>query len=1078
MMLDRPIVRTRILAPRRRNDLLSRQRLLDLMFDLLDKKLVLVVAPAGYGKTSLLVDFAEKIEFPVCWYSISAHDQDPLRFFSHFISSIQVKFPAFGQSSFTALHNASQGTLDLNYLVSTVINDAYENITEHFIITLEDFHLVDDVEPINTFVSDFVQHVDDNCTLLITSRKLLSLPDMTILVARNLVGGLSYEELAFTAEEIQQLFLQNHHKSISEQTASEFHQQTEGWVTGLLLSSQINSFVGSSQSLVSRISGVGVNEYFAALLEQQPPQIQDFLLRTSLLEEFNEGFCKQVIEEALALSDINWRQMMEFVIQRNLFVTPVGTEGDWLRYHRIFLDFLQNRILSTRPQEVAKIQLHLAQVYTTQQEWELAYQLYQQLGQDAKLLSLIEMAGPQLISSGRLELLTTWLSKIPLAVLNRHPALLSLHGSVVSIQGNPLNGISLLDQAIHAMQYPQDKLYLARSLVRRASIHRIIGDHQAASKDTDQVLDLIARDESLLEFKAEALRSKGVSLFQQGMFDEAIHWLTESLVSFQNAGDQHNQSVVSMEIGVVQQAQGSYEAAREMYIKARGFWDKTTNSVWLANLFNNLGVLQQLMGEYEAAGDSFEKAFHHARVSGFNRMQAYTLTGIGDVYREVEAIDEAFSAYRQARPIAETIQDSFLLTYLDLEESSLASQQGDKSLAFSLLQSAKERANASGGSLEKSLANLEWNGYLLWSDQAETALKNLHNDIHFFVKEGHQYQVEKAQLFLAIACTKCGLLENAQQHFINILACTSSYEKRNPLISSGWGIKDSLMELAQTRDVSPQILELVRRIEEFEQRVPNIRKELRKYASAVPFSPPKIHIQSLGKMQVKINDHWVTSNDWKTTVARDLFFLLLAHPEGLNKDQIGLYFWPDAPPNEIKFRIKNTIYRLRHAVGKDTISFQDEYYTYNHTLDYEYDLENFQAEIAQAKKAKDPTIAITHMENAISHYHGPFLPELDDDWVASAREHLQQNYLGILIQLAEYHLTEKNFPRALSYCQQALTADSCFESAHRMLMRIHAAQGNRAGVVRQYEQCKSILMKEIEVPPSPQTQELFLLLTR
>lgn len=1077
-MLDRPIVQTRILAPRRRNDLLTRQRLLDSMFEFMDKKLVLVVAPAGYGKTSLLVDFIEKIEFPVCWYSISSHDQDPLRFFSHFISSIQLKFPAFGESSLTALHNASQGTLDLHYLVSTVINDAYDNISEHFIITLEDFHLVDDVEPISEFVSDFIQGVDDNCTLVITSRKLLTLPDMAILVARNMVGGLSYEELAFTPEDIQQLYLQNHHQSLTTETATNFYDQTEGWVTGLLLSSQINEYLCTSQSIVKRVAGVGVNDYFDALLAQQPARIQDFLLRTSLLEEFNEGYCRQVIEVALSLSEINWRQMMEYVIQRNLFVMPVGSDGNWLRYHRIFLDFLQSRIQNSRPDEVKKIQLHLAKVYISQQEWELAYQLYQQLDKEQETLDLIELAGPNLIASGRLELLDNWLSALPTEMIQQHPALLSLHGGVLSMQGNPQDGISLLDKAIDAMQYPQDKLYIARSLVRRASIHRLTGDLEAARSDAEQVLALIEKDESLTDFKAEALRSKGVILFQEGAFNEAVSWLYESLTAFQAAGDQHNQSVLAMEIGVVEQARGRYKKAKEMYIQARGYWEKTTNSVWLANLMNNLGVLQQLIGEYEAAGASFERAYHHAKISGFTRMQAFTLTGIGDVYREVEAINEALVAYHQARPIVESINERFLLTYLDLEEASLASRHGDTDLASNLLQSAMERSESTGSTLEKFIAKLEWNGFLLWTDQAEQALENLLEDAEYFTKEGHQYQIEKSYLYLAIAFAKSGRMDKAEECFIKILTSASNFSKRNPLISSSWGIKETILDLSKTSEASPQIQELVRRINEFELLIPNIRKELRKYATAVPFAPPKLYIQSLGKMQVRLHNKLITNSEWKTTVARDLFFLLLAHPEGLNKEQIGLYFWPDASPSEIKFRIKNTIYRLRHAIGKETIVLQEEYYTFNHTLDYEYDLERFQAEIALARKANTTELAMSHMINAIDYYQGPFLPDIEDSWIISAREHLQQNYLGILMQLAEYELTEKSFAQAMQYCQKAIMADSCFESAYRMSMRIHAAQGNRAGVVRQYEQCKNMLMNEIEVPPSPQTHELYLALTR
>ena len=149
-----------------------------------------------------------------------------------------------------------------------------------------------------------------------------------------------------------------------------------------------------------------------------------------------------------------------------------------------------------------------------------------------------------------------------------------------------------------------------------------------------------------------------------------------------------------------------------------------------------------------------------------------------------------------------------------------------------------------------------------------------------------------------------------------------------------------------------KFLNWLRRIEEFDSQIPTIIKKLRKYASAVPLASPKLHIQALGKMQVRLNEKIVTNTDWKTIISRDLFFLLLAHPEGLNKDQIGLYFWPDATPSEIKFRIKNAIYRMRHAIGKNAVVLQEEYYTFNHTIDYEYDLEDFQKEIALARNTE------------------------------------------------------------------------------------------------------------------------------
>src|SRR5690606_36273817 len=110
-------------------------------------------------------------------------------------------------------------------------------------------------------------------------------------------------------------------------------------------------------------------------------------------------------------------------------------------------------------------------------------------------------------------------------------------------------------------------------------------------------------------------------------------------------------------------------------------------------------------------------------------------------------------------------------------------------------------------------------------------------------------------------------------------------------------------------------------IEQHNQGIPALRRIIRRHAGVVPFAPPKLIIRAFGKIQLKVSDQVVTSSDWQVQAARDLFLLLLAHPEGLNKEQIGMYLWPDSTPSELKLRFKNTIYRLRHAAGKDVIPF-------------------------------------------------------------------------------------------------------------------------------------------------------------
>jgi LuxR family maltose regulon positive regulatory protein len=196
------VTRTKVILPQRRKELLSRPRLINLLYDLLDYKLILVIAPAGYGKTALLLDFAHQVDLPVCWYSLDTHDQAILRFIAHFIAAVSQRFPSFGAQSATALEAANLLTPDINRLVAVIVNDIYEHIQEHFLFVLDDYHLVSGQKEIETFVNQLLRQVSENCHLVLASRTLITLPDLALLAARLQVGGLGFEDLAFRPDEI------------------------------------------------------------------------------------------------------------------------------------------------------------------------------------------------------------------------------------------------------------------------------------------------------------------------------------------------------------------------------------------------------------------------------------------------------------------------------------------------------------------------------------------------------------------------------------------------------------------------------------------------------------------------------------------------------------------------------------------------------------------------------------------------------------------------------------------------------------------------------------------------------------
>src|SRR4030067_55461 len=179
---------TKVILPQRRKDLFTRQRLINLLYDLMDEKLVLVIAPAGYGKTSLLIDFASQVDSPVCWYAVDELDQTAERF----------------------------------------INESAEN-----------------------------------CHLILSSRPLLSLPNLPLLVARSQVGGMGFEELAFRADEIQSFVLQYYHVTLSVSAAPDLARDSEGWITGLMLSAQVMGQGLTNQMRADRAAGIELYAYLS-----------------------------------------------------------------------------------------------------------------------------------------------------------------------------------------------------------------------------------------------------------------------------------------------------------------------------------------------------------------------------------------------------------------------------------------------------------------------------------------------------------------------------------------------------------------------------------------------------------------------------------------------------------------------------------------------------------------------------------------------------------------------------------------------------------------------------------------------
>jgi len=433
--------------------------------------------------------------------------------------------------------------------------------------------------------------------------------------------------------------------------------------------------------------------------------------------------------------------------------------------------------------------------------------------------------------------------------------------------------------------------------------------------------------------------------------------------------------------------------------------------------------------------------------------------------------------------IAKQLNERFLLIYLELALAQVASFTGDWEQVFNKLDSVSKLVLDRKSSYEWGLYQLAIGKYYLAQNRAAGAIEPL-LDAQTCFAEGGQLG-EEAHTYFLLAAAWHGAGDHKQMNHYLDIAITKAFSigSRHPLITALRAIKEFLRTLEEQDQNLERLKRLIVEIETFEQAIPALSRQLRtKLSPTLPVSlvapPVNLIIRAFGRAEVVAVGKPISNSEWQTQVARDIFFCVLAHPDGLTKEEVGALFWPEASPSELKTRFKNAMYRLRSALNQEVILFENEIYHFNRALDYEYDVENFLQKVAEGDNASTAAARIAAYSAAIQHYRGPYLPDVSETWVWTEREKLQRIFTETILKLAQLQFDSGDYNAALASCQRVLASDPCLEDAHRLAMRIHAAMGNRAAVARQYAQCQRALLEEIDVPPSPQTEELYSILMR
>jgi len=810
-----PISKTKIVVPHRRPEILTRPRLLERMKGLLNNKLVLLSAPAGYGKTSLLIDLAQNADMKVCWLALDTLDRNPQRFIAYLMASLVERFQDIGSISKSLLSQLKSIEKDSEALLVTLTNELYEQVDEDYLIILDDYHLLDEAPFISSLLNRFLQLVDENCHVVISSRTLPDLEDVTLMVAREQVAGLSHTELAFIPREVQALYAQNQHQHLSDEMAHEIIKRTGGWITGMVLSDLRDM----------RVSGVDTFSYLGhQVLDQQPEHIRKFLLWTSLPEEFSAEYCEHVLAPLYASSGPqNWLPLMGWILEKNLFALPLGEDGRWLRYHPLFREFLQKRLREESPEAIKSLLESMVKYYEQANEWEKAYDTCKRLDDINRLADVVEHAGTVMLQNALITL-EDWFHGLPPAIVSKRPGLISLLGTLHALRGNFQESSQLLDKAVAVYRQINNMGGLTLALTRRANTLRLLGNYNKSLNDVEEALGLAKSDPVYQSDYAEALRLKGINFFYLGESHRAVEALKHSLSIYSATNDTIRIPQVLMETGLAYRTIGDVESAKHAYLEALNIHKAENNLRWQAETLNNLGVLYRLTGEYALASESFEKGLNCARQSRDQRIECALLASLGDLYCEVEEYYLASKAFDKSEVLAKLLPGSSIANYLVYARGNLELLQGNPEVVIRILSGSQSKLRHSPSLYDRGLWKLLEGRLNLNQNKAELASHCFQDSKSSFAQGGRTFEYLWSSIWLAAAYQMVGQHENTVDELQGII--------KSPIAQN----HSSLITLSQASQflglpkgesqVGASLRVLLEKAQQVSKKFPTIRREL------------------------------------------------------------------------------------------------------------------------------------------------------------------------------------------------------------------------------------------------------------
>ncbi len=432
------LLETKLYVPRSRRGLVLRARLSERLDRGTASKLVLVSAPAGFGKTTLLTEWlaarpaTPADERSAAWLSLDRGDNDPASFWAYVIAALRTVAPGMGESALGLLEAAQPPPIET--VLITLLNDLGAADGE-IVLVLDDYHVIDasDVHDGMTFLLD---HLPPCLHVVIASRADPALP-LARMRARGELAEIRAADLRFTADEAAAYLNETMGLQLTARDVAALEGRTEGWIAALQLAALSMQGRDDVAGFIAGFAGDDryVVDYLAEeVLARQPDRVQAFLLQTSVLGRLSGPLCDAVTGQG------GGKRMLAALDRGNLFLVSLDDRRQWYRYHHLFADVLQARLLDEQPGQVPDLHRRASEWYEQQGELSEAVRHALAAGDFGRVADLVELAITAMRKTRQEATLRGWLEALPDEVVRVRPVLSVYFAGVLLVSGE-LEGV-------------------------------------------------------------------------------------------------------------------------------------------------------------------------------------------------------------------------------------------------------------------------------------------------------------------------------------------------------------------------------------------------------------------------------------------------------------------------------------------------------------------------------------------------------------------------------------------------------------------------------------------------------------